>query len=371
MFKTIKKGTIRAFKIIFNIKSQRQPVAYPLDPELIKANKQFQEVIKGFNSRDAQLSEVFAQKRAESEAKKKLDSEQEVIKKINEQNREIKLKKFKDSFSFSKFYTKLSKDKKFRNSFELVDRDDSVILGKFGDFLVLPNGHLAVTNSLGEVMAYGSTLRNLVYKPGSMSNQARRKRFLLACDKDFVFYPDVEEHEVEEGFYDEKIGKIRWAKIREKPFKVAIVERETKIQDLKEYGEHLEQKISDLTGKIGDLTRANNVLNRSAENSQTELSKAMERSIQFEQKMSDMQMQVVRLNEVKSLNEKIINTLEGINSELLEKAEEMGVKTEFRKALDSVQGLIDWAKDKIPKTIIQTPIPEKEPREPVKPGQPI
>jgi len=223
---------------------------------------------------------------------------------------------------------------------------------------------------MGNLLSAGAELRSVIYKPESLANQLKRKRILLPYDKHGNKFPDIEEELVPECYYDEIEDKFKWTSERRVPFKDAIASREAQLSESREYIEHIEQTNIDLKNRLRDLERAKKLLDSQAEVSQTELSKAMERSIQFESKIGDMQMQVVQLTETKAINERLISGLEVVNNDLLKKTEEMGLKTDFRKALDLVQYLIAWSKNQLGKTYVQQQtVTPQEPEKKVQPGE--
>lgn len=362
----------RWFLTFFFNKQQKITATFPIDEEMIKKDRIVQEMAKKLQSQDAQLSKIFAEKKSESD---KTNPDESLIQKVSElenQKQELTNKKFKNSVSLKKIFKELSKPKykKKKYQIDVTDKDDKVILGKFNDFIILPDGSFGISGTDGKMLSYGKTLRQVIYKPESLANQFKRRRITLPCNEDYIFIPDIEEYELPECSYDEESGKIKWAKIREKPLKKLIIEREMLIRDKDMYIEKIEQDKVDLVRKLRDVERASRIHKNIGETSQTELSKAMDMSIQFEQKVGDLQMRVVKLQELQLINERLLDGIKNINQELVTKAEEMGSKTEFRKALDLTQNLISYAHTKIPKTIIQE-VKQEAVKETIKPGQKV
>ena len=158
--------------------------------------------------------------------------------------------------------------------------------------------------------------------------------------------------------YDEEDGEYHESEGVMKSVKEMIIDREEEIRDKANTIEHLESTISDLRRKTRDIERSKNIYQKSSEVAQTEVSKALEKSMLFESKMGNLQSEIIRLQEQKQVFEKLKDGLEHINNELLDKAEEMGSKTQFMRALQLIQELIDWSKDKLPETIYQN-IPQE------------
>ena len=359
---------IKAFKWIFAIKSRQDRYVYPLDPDLIK-DKTVQELIKKIQSQDAQLSNIFAEKKKREDLLKDTDKKDLFIKDLKEQKQEIDQKRYENPVSLRKIFQKIIQDKKY--IVDITDKDDTVTLGRFKDIVFLPGNFMGVIDTYGNIVSYGKTPSQIIYKPESLANQLRRKRIALPCDKEGIFYPDLESYEIPECVYDDATGKIQWAKFRKNEVKKMVVERENIIHQLTEELKYNEQLIISLKRKLNDKERAGDIYKNKIDITQTDLSMAMEKCLQYEQRFGEMQNRIVTLIEMKNIADNLYHGLENVNRELIEKSEEMGTKTEFRKALDVVQGLLSWAKDKIPKTIIQTPVKEIVEKEIIKPGQSI
>lgn len=345
---------------LFNVDPEIRET-YPVDEQSIKDNKIINELVKKLKSRDAELSRVKADQNLKAQDQQESSEMDNMAEELQRQSSNLKKKRYGGATSLKDIFLSLDK-KNYRNKVEITDKNDKRIFGIFGNICVLNNGHLGLQDNNGRILAQGPTMRHIIYKPESLGNQMRRKRILMPCDENHIFYPDIEEIELPETIYDEKEGKIKWATVRKKPLKQLVQEKDEIIRDSHNYIEKIEQDKVDLVNKNRDLERALRVQKNMAENSQSELSKAMDKSIQFEQKMHGLQMRVIGLQEMKNINEKLIDGIKSINLELLEKVQEVGGKTEFTKALDMVQNLMSWAKDKLPETVIaesHTQMPQK------------
>jgi hypothetical protein len=350
---------------LFNRKRER--IVYPLDPSLIKNEKIVNELQKKVMTLESQLSEYKAIERQNRDANAQKNEDKENIEYLKKQETDIKDKKFGKAIGLKNFYKEFLLNRKFRDSLEITDKDDTEVLGKFGDFVILSNGNMGVTDTHGNILSYGKNLRSVIYKPESLLNQLRRKRILIPCDRNGTFYPDVEQVEVPELSYLD--GQFKWAKMRSRPFKEALIEKQKMINELSEHINLTEQENVDLKRDLEDKNRAIKVYMNQSDNSKTELSKSMDKSIQFEQKIGDMQMKIVDLMQLKTMNEKIISSIENINAELLVKVEELGVKPQMLKVQDAVKDLIEWAKTNVPKSITQVMPEQKEEKPAIQPGQ--
>lgn len=355
----------------FLVGKKKQEVLLPLDPELVKRDQTIRGLSQQVQARDAQLAQQLALI-SELQGSKQIDKqtkEIEEISRLKEDEKELKKNKFGKSFSLTKFYWAYLRDKKFRDKLEICDKDDAEVLGKFGDLLFLEGGYLALTDSHGNIMAYGKQLNHVIYKPDSLGNQIRRGRIQIPYDKNYNPSVDLEDIALPEIIYDKEKKTYRFTKHVTKTAQTLILEKDKQLRETQDYAEQLEKTNVAQKIKIDDLERTLNVSLTSTNTSNSELSKLTDKLLQYQAVNGTMHNQIVQLTEMKALNESTIEKLENTVSNLLAKVEEMGDKTEFRRALETVKEVIDYAKTRLPKQItIQAPAEEK-PKEPTIPGQ--
>lgn len=344
----------------------------PLDEENIRKDKQIREMAKALKARDAQLAKEQAKKKLIEEKKKDIRKEEELAQELNEQKQEILKEKFEGGSSLMKFYAHYLKSKRFRKRLVIVDREDSKELARFGDFVTLPGGYFGITDHGGNVLVYGKQLKDIIYKPDSLANQFKIGRIRLPCTKDWVFIPDIEEVEMPEMTMEfAKNGGIKWARVQKSKLKQIIIDRELIMRDYEEQIEHYENSIIGLKRELVDAKRSLRVAINSSEVAQSELSKMTEKVMTFEQRIGDFQMQIINLTQLKTINERMVETLERVHADLLERVEELGVKPESQKILNTLQSTIEWAKRNTAETIIEQPMKEEAPKSIVQPGQRI
>lgn len=364
---SIKKGMQGFGRWLFNIKEKRETYT-PIDPEQIKKDETIKALYLKLQSRDAELARKLADEREEIEEDKKRDLEDELKLKLNEQKAELRDQKFKNVFSFLKFYQKLFKDSKFRNQLEIVDRDDETVFAKFGDFRIVDGGKIALVDAQDNLICMGKQLSHIVYKPDSLSNQIKRKKISIPFDKNFVRIPDVEEILVP-NVTKNADGEYQHTVESQQPFIEAIKEREELIDEKAEEVERLESIVISLNRKLSDLQRTNRIYESQSQVNQSELSKAADISLQHIAKMGDIHRRMVTLQEYQVLHETMIHGLQQVNTTLLSQQEEMGTKTEFRKALMLVQEMLRNAKDLAPRVVHEHIQPEPQKTLPIQPGE--
>jgi len=326
----------------FGKKKPKVQVGYPLK-DFEDKDAMMEGMKKKLASYDAQLSKISAEKKQEeSEEEVREERDKKILERVKEQVKEIEEKKYGGTFSFNRFYNHLFKLLKIGNNIELVDKDDIKVFGKFGEFLVLPDSNLAITTSEGELMAYGPTLRHIIHKPESLGNQVRRGRILLPCDKDRIFFPDIEEHKLPELTYNYRTGKIKWARVSEKELKKLIIDREQRIASDSAYIERLESSKAKLVKNYQKAIREIRILKDNQETSRVELSKSIALQGQYYQKLGTLQNKIVNLEEKKKVLENLRMRLEDVNKKLLKMVGEKGAMTELKKAQALIQQIIEW-----------------------------
>ncbi len=346
---------------LFNIGPRGASTSYPLDPDLIDRDKLVNVMAKKLQSQDAQLSKIYADQNLKQQQLNQEDFDREQIQELNRQEKESKKDKFEGTIFLRDAYKNILFKNKLYNKIQLTDRDGKKSFGRFGDFVLIPNIGFGITErDSNNIISYGPTLDHIIYKPESIGNQLMLGQIRLPIDENFQHLPDIEKVKVPECMRDDETGEIVWAKVAEKPLLEMVQEKEDTISEQQLYIEKIEYDKVDLVSKNRDLSRALGIEQNTSETSQTELSKAMDKSFQFEQKIGGLQMRVIQMQAMKVINDKLIETLEKVKGELLEKLELEGSSTALRKAKDEVQQMITWAKDKIGKTVIVKEETEKE-----------
>ncbi len=337
---------------IFNIKGSGASTSYPLDADLIERDSIINAMSKKMQSQDAQISQFLSEKKLKREQLNQEDFDKEQIQELKRQETDSNKNRFEGTIFLKDIYKNVLFKSKYYNKLELTDRKDKVVFGRFGDFCLLPNGWFGIVErDSNKVISYGPTLDHIIYKPESLGNQFRRGRILLPVDENFQHIPDIEKVSVPECMRDED-GGIVWAQVAEKPLLDMIQEKEESISEQQTYIEKLEKDKIGLVSENRDIKRALSLEQNTSENSQTELSKAMDKSIQFEQKIGGLSMRVIKMQEMKNINDKLLESLEKVNDDLLSKLEAEGSDPARKKAMDEIQNLITWAKDRIGKTTI-------------------
>ncbi len=351
---SIAQKILRSFK-------KKDRILHEISEEDIERSKKIKAQAKYIQSLEAQISKRQAQDRLKKVKEIDTNEEIDLIKQLEKKEEELKLKKLKNAFDLSKLFKKLE-NKKFRDRFEIADKDDKAVFDKFKTFLILDNGNIAIQGKSGEVWADGSTLRQVIHKPESIKNQIRRGRLLLPFDENFKTIPDFENLEMPEMSYNEEEDNWNISEERIKKVKEMIMERDYLITELREDKEKNEQTIADMRNKIQDQSLAINNWKKQTENSQAELSIAMKNDKEMSKKFYQMDRDLSVSQEQKLLSDDIKEKYDTALKSVLNELEDEKSRTAIRKAMQQVWNDIREARKMIPKIEIK----QEEVKEPQK-----
>lgn len=329
----------------------------------IEDNKIIKEQAKYIQSLEAQLSKKDAKERQKKVKQKNIQDDIDLIKELEKKQIEIDKKPFKNSYNIGKLFSKLVKDKKFAKTLEIVDKDDNRVFDIFKTFKILNNGEIAIQGKSGEIWAHGPTLNHIIFKPETLKNQIKRKRILLPYDKNFNFIPDLEKWTIPEISYDERDNSYHESEERKIYIKDKFIELDKENRKLKEDKEHKEQVIADLRNKLQDVELAKKSWKSQAENSQSELSIALENGREAINKIGELHRNLATAQGQKLLSDKINDIYDDAFEKILKELEDEKAQTTLRRIRDEVQTDVEWAKKQFPVEKHTTIIESKEEEE--------
>jgi len=360
-----KKIVRNFFSWLTNKTPNRDTVLTELGDE-VEWNQEKKELMQRNKSLEGQLSRIQADSRKKITGEKNLLEEIDLIKELKEKSDKIEHKKYEGIFSLDLISKKLSKDKKFK--IELVDKDDSYTFDYFKDFVVMSNGNIGIRGISGEVWADGKTLNNIIWKPETLRNQIRRKRFQLAYDKDFKYIPDLEKILMPEIKYDESVEEFYESEQVMRPFKEMLIERTKEIQELLENKSYLEKTNELMHKKIQQIEQAFKVMKQRSEIADSETSKAIQTTIDSLKSVGEMARSNIILQDQKLTIEVLKEKGETIIQTLMDTLEEENSKTSIQKAKDDWQRMFVFAKKNTPNTIMNKETLEHTQTQ-IKPGE--
>jgi len=354
-------SSIQGFgKWLFNIKDDVK-LRYPLDEELIRREEVIKAQQKQIHGRDAQLAKRYAQDREKEEQDSSEEYQKVIAHKLQEQGKKIRSNKFKHTFSLRYFMNKCGTEKKptkFAKAIDVTDKDDSTNFGKFGDILIADNGYFLLTDVNGVILGMAKDITQLIWKPDGLENYMKRKRIPLAVDSELNSVPDLEEEEHPDVMYDQEEDEYRETETRMRPVKEMLIERDEKLREMHRYTERMEKMNIDKDHKINSLNRALKLLENRSNLSQTELSSVLDKAMQFETKVGDMQSKIIKLSEIKTYLESSSDRHQYIIKNLLDKLEKHGDKTMQEWVKAETKDDINFYKGILPEVTIEKEVPE-------------
>ena len=354
-------------RYLFNIKEQHT-TAYPLSPEQLNANNLLKEAKLKVTTLEAQLAKKSADEKMAIAEEQKKNVEDDMKAALKEQSLEFKQKKYGRTFDFNKFYEAYFKNKKMMESLEITDKDDTVILGKFGSFRIVGN-KIALYDANKRIVTMGSQLQHVIYKPESLANQIKRGRIAVPLDSEGNYVPDMELELMPEVSWNDDDKKFEVSKHIQKPFIKMLVEKEERILGLSDEIQNLESVNIKLSRQLTDLKRAlisNKII---AEASQTEVSKILSTQYDTTRMISDIHKRNLDLHLQANSTEKALNGALQVVAVLREKLNDVLSNPDVARVWDDMEHKIRFAKDMTPRVINQTIIPETASREAPNPNQ--
>ena len=340
------------------------------DEEIKKLLLVTKELYKKNQSLEGQLSKIIANKKSkETEQLNKIE-DIELIKELKENSKEIERKKYDGSFALIELFKELRDNKKFRENFELVDRNDKKVFDIFYSFVILPNGNIGIQGRSGEIWSEGRTLNEVLFKPETIKNQIRRKRLLLPYDENYNYIPDLEKLETKEITYNEKDEIWEISDERTKPFISCLIERDKSIHQLRKDKAHHEQVITDFREKLKDMELAKESWKNQVEFNKSQLHLALDNEKQTTAVLGRLQRDLVVSQQQKEISDELKDKLRIALDKIVEELEENLSQTTERRKKDEVMRDLEWAKTILPEktTVIEE---EKLERPKITPGEVI
>lgn len=317
-----------------------------IDEETIKKEKIIREQQKYIQSIEAQLSHQSAKERKKRVDEVNLQEDLSLIRELEAKQEEIEKEKYYGSYNLATLFKNLSK-KKYH--VDITDKEDKIIFDRLKTIRILNNGTLAIQGKSGQIWSEGNCLRDLIHKPESFKNQIKRKRILMPYDEKFNYTVDLNELEKGEMSYDTNTKEWNVGEEMRKKVTEMIKDRDVIIQELREDKRHHEQLISDLRNKIQDMELAKESWKSQAENSQKELSIALENEKQMSSQFNNVDRNFLVATENKNLLEQIKDKYENAFDEIAEEIEDEKSRTKIKRAKLEVWTDIKKAIKMVPK----------------------
>ena len=357
-------------------KKKEVKVYTPIDEESIKNNEIIKAQQQKIVSQESQLAHIYSKEKERVDKENDKDKEQETNKKINEQHEDLKANKYGKIIWLGNFYKDvlINRRKHFKKKpIEITDKNDEVVLGKWGDFGIMEGGKICMKDSQGNLVSYGKTLSQVLYKPDAFFNMVRRGRFTIPMDKDGNWMEDLEYKELPEPLdaeFDEETGKIKriiWSRIKTSEVKKIIANKLEQINYLSQELEMKESVIIGLKSEIDDLRRTKNIYENESYIAQSELSKSLGRFMENDKKINEMSMNIVKLTELKALYENLLDRKDEVINNLIKRLELTGEpKLDLLKA--TIKEDLEFYKNILPDKVETIVEPERTPTIISKPG---
>ena len=314
---------------------------YQLEEDLVRKDTLINAMPKEKQSLTAQLSNQEAEKRKVRDLENDGLARQEQISELKTQVRNKKAQDFEGAVSLRTLFKVMEKNPRFIP--EMMDRDMERSLARLGDIVFLNNKDIALVDTQGDIVSRGKQLSHIIHKPGGFINQLAKGIIRLPCDKDFNANPDLEEEEVPVHTFNPKTGKMKWAVVKHSELGKQVKDMNQRLADADQYTAVLEQTKSEMATKIKGVIRDNHILDSKNKTAEVELSRLTIQHKQMNEKFGNLKRRTAQLQIMESLGKEMQTRLKNINKELMERVEQLGMKTDFERVLAELKDIVDWS----------------------------
>jgi hypothetical protein len=348
-------STKNIVKSILSI-DNRKKVYTPLDPDLIKKDETVKALAQKVQAQESQLAKYKAKDKERVDKLKERDKESEQNKQLKEQALDLQANKYGKITSLNKFYNDLLVVKRWKKKpIQITDKNYETVLGEFGDIVILEGGKLGIRDNKKNLLAYGSKLNQIFHKPDAFQNMVRRGIIAIPMDKDGNWIEDVEYQEVPEPldqYYDEDSGKlkIRWSKVKTSEVKKVIARIVEEKNDAMGELERVESTLIKLKLENDDLKMTLNTYRTNSEVAGSNLSQAIFKVNEMEKRFSDIHSENMKLMEMKSTYEGIIEAQRNVIERIKDKLDLTGDPKVDRER-ERIKDELEWARSILPEKV--------------------
>lgn len=360
-------------KWLFNIKDKKE-VVQPISPEDMRQNKLINQLQLKNQGYEAELAINQAEKKEIEDKEKKRNIEEELKQKLQEQKLELKSNKLKHIVSLRKMFNTLERNRKLADSIEIMDSEYKKSFGIFGDIAIIDDGKrislaLLDNENPANIITSGLTMKDIISKPASLNNIQKRLAIACTLDENGVKVIDVNDMLVPDLIRDDENKMYVKTKEYEEKITKALAKRDNIINSQREDIEREERLRIELERELRDTKMANSSFKNQVDNMKSDLSQALDVSMQYTTKSADIHRRLTTLQEYQVMHEAMVEGLKNVNEALRKASEEMGKNTEYRKALVMIQELMRNAKELTPRIIHEHHEPEPVKTPQVQPGE--
>lgn len=321
----------------------------------IEVNAKNEQLRKQHAADKAQIAKLTS-KIDEYEKRDPEEEEHEIenSKKLTEEDKRLRKEEIGNCISLNSFYSWIygikippnQSDFRYRSKdgkkFKVTDRNEEV-QHTFGEILLSDKGYLMITNIKKQILVKVPIPKGLFYKHSSLTNQIKLKRFVLGVDKNQEFVPNWDEIEMPVPVWNEEKYEYEESSVMAKA-RDLIIEKDTHNRELSNRIEQLEIVLTELKRDYRDLYRSKELYKATANNSSSDLSRAMNIVYEIQKKDYEKSSKIVNLSESNSMKEEESLVLEKSRVELLKKLENDLQKTKQEKARAEIMDAIDYVK---------------------------
>lgn len=340
----------------FDFLFKKKIVTVNLSSEDLKGNEKLQALLNEIAYLKGKEARRIAEEGKKRESDKDKDEEQETIKYLNEQSKELNKKEARP-FSIKKFLKFAEKNK---GKIRYTTFNGSKDLGPVDDFVILPDGGFGVVSNKRVLFGSGD-INHVFYWTAGLNNFAKKKIIPLCLNNDGQFVPNIMTEETEEMAILRTDDKFKVSRFSKLPISEYIAELQDERSGL--YGELKAQDASiiEQQKEIKEKDREASLHRTRADRSDSELSMSLHKISEIEKANGELIRQVSTLIQLKEINEGLIDSMESVVGNMDKKIEKhLGADASYNEWVD-LKDKLEWAKRNMPQTIYVNPEKEEKP----------
>lgn len=326
---------VKFLRKVFGVKER---VNIHLDPESVRVHNQ----VRALSNENAELKGWKARKLAEEgkqrEREQDKNEDESVRWKLDKQTKELQKKVYPKYFSLKSFYSKLIRDKNFRNKIGFYDFKRSTKMSKFGDIGFSSDGKIILLDDNGIILMAGNNLKQIFQSVAGLSNDISTFKIPLNVNEEGEYIENLMEYDMP-TIYQTPEGKFQVTTAKKRPLYEYVRELQNEISEKDHQIEELENTITNFSKKISEYEVSRRVAIDQSETDRANLSEVTKGTSEIGKQFRQLGKELALSRDSNTLLEdnvdKLVRQLEKMRNE----AENEGTKKQFDRVLETFQNV--------------------------------
>jgi len=309
-----------------------------IDPETLKNNETIQALAHENAELKAKLNKEKIKQIEDKKFQSQKDSEEEIKEKLYEQQKEIKVQKFPNSYvSLKGFFAKLKRSPKFAETLQFCSFNGENSISKFEDIWITSDGKFALIGQDGEIIWSASNVRDLLYRPANLINDIKARRIPLPVTPDGRHFPNISENWEPEQFVPTPDGRFKFTSNQKQPFYDYIsglletqgeLQRELEVKDT---------ALVKLKNEIDTIKITLKMYKNNSETANANLSETSDEVSEIKKSFGGLANELYKVRDTNSVLEDNLNKIKNQFDIMRNEAERKGVELSDNNAMELIQ----------------------------------